>query len=234
MIDIHCHILPDIDDGPATFEQSLAMARMAAEDGVDVIVATPHVNEQLYDPVEISRRASWLRHLMRLENIPLTLLTGADVNTVFAPQQVKQFTINETDYILVEFPHTHLPASAKNILFQFRIHGMKPIITHPERNPSIKAKPSLLLELLDDGIFVQVTAGSVAGEFGRGAEKCAHYLLAKGVVDVLASDGHSPEYRKPLLSHGMKAAAEILGEEEARKLVFTNPMKIIANMSFER
>lgn len=234
MIDIHCHILPDIDDGPRTFEESVAMARMAAEDGVDVIVATPHVNEKLYDPAEISRRASWLRHLIRKENIPLTLLTGADVNTVFAPQQVNQFTINETDYILVEFPHTHLPATAKNILFQFRIHGMKPIITHPERNPSIKSNPDLLLELLDDGIFVQVTAGSVVGEFGRGAKKCAHYLLKKGVVDVLASDGHSTKYRKPLLSQGIKGASTIIGEEQARKLVFTNPMKIIANMSFER
>ncbi|WP_035248005.1 tyrosine-protein phosphatase [Desulfogranum mediterraneum] len=231
MIDIHCHILPDIDDGPRTFEESLAMARLAAADGVVVVVATPHLNEKLYPQLEISRRASWLRHLLRTEKIPLSILCGADVNVVFAAEQVKDFTINDTDYILVEFPHTHLPGNAREILFQYRVNGLKPIITHPERNPSIMARPELLLELLNEGIYVQLTAGSVTGDFGRDAQRCAHHLLRAGVVDVLASDGHSSSYRKPLLSGGMEAAAEIVGREAAREMVFSNPVKIISGRS---
>ena len=233
MIDIHCHILPDIDDGPTTFEESVAMARLAAADGIDVIVATPHVNEKIYDPVEISRRASWLRHLLRQQEIPVTIMTGADVNTVFAAEQVKDFTINDTEYILVEFPHTHLPGNARDILFQYQVNGLKPIITHPERNPSISAKPELLMDLLSDGIYVQVTGGSVTGEFGRDAQGCAHHLLREGVVDVLATDAHATTYRRPVLSKGMEAAAEIVGKEAAKKMVFGNPLKIISGISIK-
>ena len=88
MIDIHCHILPEIDDGPKTFDESVDMARMAAEDGITGIVATPHLNETLYDPAEISRRVSWLRHLLRKENIPVSIMPGADVSVLFRPDQV--------------------------------------------------------------------------------------------------------------------------------------------------
>lgn len=227
MIDIHCHILPDIDDGPKTFDQSVAMARMAAEDGIAVIVATPHLNERLYDPVEISRRVAWLNHLLRTNRIPVSILAGADVSVVFKPSQIKGFTINETEYVLVEFPHTHLPRNADDILFQFVVSGFKPIVTHPERNPSISANPHLLTQILGDNIYVQITAGSLTGEFGKDAQQCAEHLLRAGVVDVIATDAHSTNYRKPRLSSGMQAAADLVGVESAKRMVFGNPMKVI-------
>jgi len=228
MIDIHCHILPDIDDGPKTFDESVAMARIAAEDGIAVIVATPHLNEKLYDPVEISRRVSWLNHLLRTQNIPVSIMRGADVSVVFRPEQVQDFTINDTSYILVEFPHTHLPKNADEILFQFVVNGYKPIITHPERNPSISANPHLLTQLLGDNMYVQITAGSVTGEFGKDAQRCAEHLLRAGVVDVIATDAHSTTYRKPRMTAGMQAAAAIVGEDRAKRMVFGSPMKIIS------
>jgi protein-tyrosine phosphatase len=231
MIDLHCHILPDIDDGPKTLNESMAMARMAAADGIAVIVATPHVNEKLYDPVEITRRVSLLNLQLRKEDIPLTIMPGADVSVVFKPAQVQGFTINDTEYILVEFPHSHLPATAKDILSQFVGHGYKPIITHPERNPSISANPELLLNLSGENIYVQVTAGSLTGEFGKKAQQCAQYLLRAGVVDVIATDAHSAKYRKPILSKGMQAAAEIVGLPEAQRMVFGTPVKIISGLS---
>lgn len=232
MIDIHCHILPYIDDGPKSFAESVAMARMAAADGTVAIVATPHINElYFYDQEEISRRAMWLRHLLKKAKIPISILTGADVNVVYEPSLVRDFTINNTDYILVEFPHTHLPANAKDILMQYLEHGYWPIITHPERNPSIVSKPALLLDLIEDNICVQLTAGSLTGEFGRDANKCAVHLLQEGVVDVIASDGHSCTVRKPELSKGVAAAAEIVGKKEARRMAFGNPVKIISGQS---
>lgn len=230
MVDIHCHILPDIDDGPKTFEESVAMAKIAAEDGIAAIVATPHLNEKLYDPIEISRRASWLNHLLRTHHIPVSILNGADVSVVFKPHQVHGFTINDTDYILVEFPHTHLPRHADEILLQFVVEGYKPIITHPERNPSISGNPALLAQLLGPNIYVQITAGSVTGEFGKDAKACAEYLLQAGMVDVIATDAHSTTYRKPRLNVGMEAAAKIVGTEAAKKMVFGNPMKIICGL----
>ncbi len=231
MIDIHCHILPDIDDGPKTFDESVAMARMAADDGIAVIVATPHLNEKLYDPLEISRRVSWLNHLVRKEKIPVSIMGGADVSVLFKPDQIEGFTINDTEYILVEFPHSHLPNNADEILFQFVVKGYKPIITHPERNPSISTNPHLLTKLLGDNMYVQVTAGSLTGYFGKDAQQCAEHLLRAGVVDVIATDAHSTGHRKPLLSAGMEAAKKIVGSEVAKRLVFGNPMKIISGMT---
>jgi protein-tyrosine phosphatase len=231
MIDIHCHILPDIDDGPKTFDESVAMAQMAAEDGITGIVATPHLNEQLYNPTEISRRVFWLRHLLRQEKIPVTIMAGADVSVVFRPEQVEGFTINGTRYVLVEFPHTHLPRNADEILFQFLVRGYKPIITHPERNPSISSNPRLLTNLLGDNIYVQITAGSLTGKFGKEAHLCAKNLLKMGVVDVIATDAHSTSRRKPRLLEGMVAAMEIVGPEKARQMVNDTPTKIISGMN---
>ena len=230
MIDIHCHILPDIDDGPKTFAESVAMARIAAQDGIACIVATPHLNEKLYDPVEITRRVAWLNHLLRQEKLPLTIMAGADVSVVFRPDQVAGFTINETSYILVEFPHSHLPKNAKDILFQFVVSGYKPIITHPERNPTITGNPRALLDLLGDDMYVQITAGSLTGEFGKDCRQCAVHLLQAGAVDVIASDGHSTTYRKPVLSGGMQVAAEVVGAEAAQRMVFSTPARIIAGI----
>jgi len=231
MIDIHCHILPDIDDGPNNFDESMAMARMAAADGIAGIVATPHLNEKMYDPVEISRRVSWLNHLLRQEKIPLSIMRGADVSVVFRPTELQGFTINDTEYILVEFPCTHLPKNSKDILFDFTVNGYKPIITHPERNPSISGNPKLLLDLLGEDIYVQVTAGSLTCEFGKGAQQCAQHLLRAGVVDVIATDAHSSTWRKPQLSAGMKAAAEIVGVDAAQRMVFGTPAKIISGLA---
>ena len=230
MIDIHCHILPDIDDGPKTFDQSVAMARMAAEDGITAIVATPHLNEKLYDPNEISRRVSWLNHLLRTDNIPVLIMAGADVSVMFKPGQMEGFTINTTDYVLVEFPHNHLPRNADEILLQFVVNGFKPIITHPERNPSISAQPHLLNQILGDNIYVQITSGSLTGEFGREAQQCAEHLLRAGLVDVIATDAHSTTYRKPKLASGMQAAEAIVGLEMAKRMVFGNPLKIISGL----
>ena len=231
MIDIHCHILPDIDDGPKTFDESLAMARIAAEDGITGIVATPHLNERLYSPVEISRRVSSLRLMLRKENIPLSIMMGADVSVLFRPDQVEGFTINGTNYILIEFAHSHLPRNADAILFQFLVKGFWPIITHPERNPSISADPNLLRQLLGDKIYVQITAGSLTGDFGNEARHCAEYLLRAGVVDVIATDAHSSTKRKPILSEGMRAAAKFVGPQRARQMVVDAPTKIIRGIS---
>ena len=232
MIDLHCHILPEIDDGPSNFDESLAMARLAAADGIYAIVATPHLNEQLYNPVEISRRVSWLNHLVRKEKIPVSIMPGSDVSVLFKPDQVQGFTINDTEYLLVEFSHTHLPANAGDILAQFVASGYKPIFTHPERNPSIITNPQLLLNLLDNNnIYVQVTAGSLTGEFGVEAQQCAQQLLRAGVVDVIATGAHSATHRKPLLSLGVKVAAEIVGAEAAQRMVFGTPAKIISGLA---
>ena len=233
MIDLHCHILPDIDDGPRTIDESVAMAKVAAEDGITTIVATPHLNERPYDPAEIDSRVTRLNEVLDRQNIPLSILPGADVSALFRPKQLEGFTINHGPYILLEFPHTHIPHNAGEILFRFQVKGYRPVITHPERNGTVVAKPSALEKILTEGIAVQITAGSLLGTFGRRVKKAAEHLLHSGLVQVIASDAHDLHHRKPGLSKAVAAASKIVGPEVARAMVCDTPGKMLFGMDFE-
>lgn len=233
MIDIHCHILPAIDDGPADLDTAVAMARLAVADGITTIVATPHVNARVYAQTEISDRVAWLAEALGREGLALELLAGADVSAMLPPAALRPFTLNQSPYLLVEFPHTYLPANAREILFDFLNHGFRPIITHPERNGGVVANPDLLLDLLADNIYVQLTAGSLTGDFGPAAEACAHYLLRRGAAHFLATDAHSPVRRLPVLSAGLEVAAEIIGRAQALRLVNDNPAAVLAGLPLD-
>jgi protein-tyrosine phosphatase len=230
MIDIHCHILPAIDDGPGDLATAVAMARMAVADGITTIVATPHLNNRLYDQAEISERVVLLTEALAREGLALEILAGADVSALLPPSALRPFTLNQTRYLLVEFPHTYLPGNAREMLFELLSHGFWPIITHPERNAGVVANPGLLLDLLANGIYVQITAGSLTGDFGPAPEECAHYLLRRGAVHFLATDAHSPTRRSPVLSAGLAVAAEIVGHDQAVALVHQNPAAVLAGL----
>lgn len=227
MIDIHCHILPGIDDGPSGFSQAVKMAKIAVRDGISKIVATPHIVDDKQSIENINKCLNQLNSLLKEQNIELEVIKGGENSAILDPSLFKNFTISNTSYVLIEFPHSHLPKSAIDILFRIKNAGYSPIISHPERNQSIIENPELLLKLLDVNVLVQVTADSLTGEFGREIKMSARYLLKKGVVNVLATDAHDASFRKPILSAGLKAAAKILGKEKASRLVYKNPAAII-------
>lgn len=228
MIDIHCHILPGLDDGAASLDASLEMARMAATDGIRTIVATPHVKPPCIEKERIVAAVVRLNRELAHGDIPLKVLAGADCSASLSPPDFKHYTINGGPYVLVEFPYTHIPANARDVLFGLNVNGYLPIITHPERNPSVIRNPGSLFNLLDSGVKVQITAGSLTGEFGSDVAYCARYLIKKRVVHFLATDAHSPTHRRPVLSKGLRVARKIIGKDEADKLVFTNPRAVIA------
>lgn len=228
MIDLHCHILPSVDDGPTLMEESIKMARMAVADGISTIVATPHVKELPYSPQHIPEQVEHFRKTLREAGIPLEVLAGADVSALLNPSLLAPYTINGTPYILFEFPHTHVPQNACQVLFNALLADLKPIITHPERNPSFVHRPQLLFDLVNGGALVQVTAESLTGAFGDEAKQCATHLLRKGMVHFLASDAHSL-HRRPLnLSRGVAAAERVVGKAAAMKLVTKNPAAVLA------
>jgi protein-tyrosine phosphatase len=227
MIDLHCHILPGLDDGPGTFSEAVEMARIAAADGVAQIVATPHIVDDRSSVAEIEKCVAHLNTILMKQHIPMEIIQGGETSAILDPSIAANFAICNTRYLLLEFPHTHLPKKARDTLFRIRKMGYVPIIAHPERNPSIIRNPQLLLELLDNDVLVQITAGSLTGQFGRSEKQCARYLLKKGVVNILASDAHETHYRKPILSAGLKLATRILGKDGAMLLVKTNPAAII-------
>ncbi len=227
MIDLHCHILPTLDDGPSDFEESLEMARIASRDGVCKIIATPHVYNDKFAIQDIIKQVDLLNVLLKENDIPISVYPGAEVSIGLDPALIPSYTLNQTNYILIEFPHNHLPSFAGKILAWLISKGLKPIIAHPERNYSVIRSPELLLNLLNRNMYVQVTADSLTGDFGTDIQYCTDYLLNSGKVDFIASDAHSKDFRIPVLSEALEIAATRIGRQASQRLVSTNPTAIL-------
>jgi len=230
MVDIHTHILPGVDDGAKSLEMAIAMCTMATADGVTHIVATPHSN----DVYRYDRKAheNALETLRKELNGTVQLSLGCDFhmsydNIVALRKNPAEFCIGGSNYLLVEFSDFGISRQILTTLEEFLDFGVVPIITHPERNRVLQSKPELVVDMAAIGCVVQVTASSFTGFWGSGPKKISEWLLKKGAVHVLASDGHDPERRKPILSEGRDAVAAIAGEAVANLLVSENPQAIV-------
>ena len=219
MLDIHCHILPGIDDGSPDMETSLEMARIAAKDGVQAIIATPHLSKSDYPRETLVNGVRELNTKLEEQNTPITILFGAEVQAHIALAAADRFCLADSSFLLVEFPHSYLPNDADDLLYSLISRGITPIIAHPERNAQIAREPWLLKPLIGLGAKAQLTAGSITGELGMAAKNSASYLLQHKMVHYIGSDSHSPGFRRPILSKAVKQAAKIIGKAEAKKLV---------------
>lgn len=233
MIDIHHHLLPGIDDGSKSLEQSVAMVTMAVEDGITHIVATPHADDTYkYNRERNAELLQQLRDALPADiAAKITLGLGCDFhlnweNTEDAHQHRRRYTINETEYLLVELPDVGIPTRIEEVLYQLRIDGLTPILTHPERNATLQRSHGLLREWIKSGLLVQVTAGSLTGHFGNTAEAFAWELLKNRWVHFLATDAHNLERRPPHMSSAYRMVSERLGEETAQRLCVTNPLAV--------
>jgi protein-tyrosine phosphatase len=230
MIDIHCHLLPCVDDGAKSWEITLEMCRLAEQDGVTHIVATPHANYQFtYDR---ARHLDLLDEL-RLRAPKLSFTLGCDFHLSYeniqdAISHPERYAIGDTRYLLVELSEYSAFKVAKT-LYQLQAAGLVPIITHPERNPVILINPELLNEFADAGCLFQITANSLTGFWGKMPQKLCEEMLRKGMVHFIASDAHGLNTRPPILSAARQAAALIIGINEAKKLVDENPGAVVAN-----
>jgi protein-tyrosine phosphatase len=239
VIDLHAHILPGLDDGARTWEESLEMARMAVADGITVMVATPHLYQgRSLDPEHVNtkevifERLAQFRQKLAAAEILLEVLPGCDFPLGFESlhllEQGLALTINDARrYLLLELPDTALPPALDDICFQLQSRGLTPIITHPERHVLIQERPEKLARLIDLGCLVQLTASSLTGGFGRRVKKIARQMVKAGYVHLLATDTHRPHHRPPLLSPAVKELTRLVGEEQARTMVTKIPAKII-------
>jgi len=228
MIDIHCHILPGVDDGAADLDESVKMAKIALADGIAKIVATPHINHPFITKQSLCICHEMLTRTLEQKHIPVDIFLGGEVAAHMDVSKFNLHTLSRTKYILLEFPAGHLPQSAGELIFNLILDGFYPIIAHPERNASILKNPYVLFNLLKQQVLLQITAGSITGMFGTDAMACARFLLRKGVVSFIASDAHSANHRRPVLSKAVRAAGKIIGKENALKLVTTNPRAMLA------
>ena len=238
MIDIHSHILPQVDDGAKSLEEAVEMARIAFADGIQQMICTPHMfngTSRNPEPAEVLDRVGVLQKAIGTEG--LQLLPGNEVHITH--QIVQQASrnrvtkLNGRNYMLVEFPMMAAPAAASELFRQLQLTGVHPILVHPERNVQLQEKPSTVANFVSNGVFIQVTAMSVTGEFGKAAKSCAESLLRHNCVHFLATDAHRADRRPPILSRGRDAAAEIVGPEKAQKLVYENPLAVITGRDIQ-
>jgi protein-tyrosine phosphatase len=227
MVDLHCHILPGLDDGPDNMELSLAMAESAIADGITHVVATPHSNsEYVFD---YSRVRKVREELQAKIDGRLILASGCDFH--LSPEnldalraEASRFCINQRDYLLVEFNEYSIPPVMDQTLHEIQLMRLRPVITHPERNAILRLQSERLLKWVRLGCFIQVTAGSLTGVFGTGAQKDAWRWMADGLVHFVASDAHNMRGRPPKLQPAFELVLKQFGEEVASALFVDNPM----------
>lgn len=226
MIDIHHHLLFGLDDGSKDIDTSVAMAEMAAADGITHIVCTPHANAHYrFDPAVNRQKLAELQ--ARLDG-RITLGLGCDFHLSFeniedALKNPAKYTINGKNYLLVEFPDLAIPPTMTEVFYAFQVAGIEPIITHPERNLTIQKNPHRLDEWLERGCLVQITASSLTGRFGRIAETFSHSLLRQNKVHFIATDAHNLDSRPPHMKEARDLIAKRYGAETAERLCVTNP-----------
>lgn len=234
MIDIHCHILPDIDDGSSSLEESLEMARMAYLSGVTDIAATPHFRGErtsidLRDLID--QRLSLLQTALRQEDIPLRLHAGAEILCLpETPELASQHllpTLGGTDYVLTEFYFDESFAYMDDILGEIAACGYRIVVAHPERYGVIQHNPRLLERWTRMGYVLQLNKGSVLGSFGRRAENAAHDILGLGLAHLFASDAHSSHARTPHMGALMQWTEECCDPEFAQILLTENPRRVL-------
>jgi len=230
MIDLHCHILHEIDDGSANIEMSIEMIKKQINDGVTTIVLTPHMRS--FKPEKVSKirhNFEQLKEKVKEQNLDVRLLLGSEVYYTKESLSNKHLmTIENTSYVLVEFS-TILETPIEEIVYNFRTLKIRPIVAHVERYGYLRKKD--YTEIKKTGGLIQVNSSAILGLDGYKRKKMARYLLKKQLVDVVATDSHNLGDRKPNLKEAFQFVVKKYSKEYAKKIFEDNPKRIILNES---
>lgn len=235
MWDFHSHILPDLDDGAEDIEESLAMARIAVEEGIDTIIATPH-----YIPIEhetpkedVIQATKDFNHILQEENIPLKILPGMEVfgdwEVLKRIDQKEILCIQNTKYILIELPMHDIPHYTEDLFYELQVRGLVPVLAHPERYGKIQEHPNILMDWIQRGVLIQVNTSSLTGILGQAAQETARVLLKHNMVHILGTDAHTSRRRSPKIKKSIQYIQETIDEASAKILLEENPKKILAD-----
>ena len=235
MIDLHNHLLPGIDDGARKLEDALSLLRLARGDGVATVVATPHMKPGVYDNSRetILKMVAMVREAQQAdEAAAVRLLPGAEVyytaDLVARARDGGLMTLGDGGrYLLLELPYHQVPIGVDDTIFHLRLAGITPLMAHPERVAYYLQDVERVVASVRLGALMQVTAGSISGRFGTAARDFALRMLERNLIHVIASDSHDARHRPPTLSEGLSAAAAVVGEEAARRMVLETPQAIL-------
>ena len=225
MIDVHSHILPGLDDGPQSLEEALQMCALACADGIEMIVATPHMLNGIYEvrQEDIFVAVEQLNESCREKGLNVVILPGADTYVdKDLPKLLEAGQLmtvgNRGRHLMLELPEETVPSQLADLLFELQLMGVTPVISHPERNFAIQQDIGLLHRLVEAGNLTQITAGALTGHFGRVVQQCCLEIVTAGLAHLMASDAHDARRRKPQLSHGRGILEQFLGTEEAEQM----------------
>lgn len=240
MIDVHSHIIPGIDDGSRSVEMSLTMAKQSVDAGVKHVVCTPHIHWGVFDNTraEIASGFEALREAVERERIPLTLSWAGEVRI---KEIIPQWLANDElpfigkwkgkPVLLLEMPHSHVPAGLDQLLRWLQSSGVQPLLPHPERNRDVLKMPDKIQWLRNLGCLLQVTAGAITGRFGENVQSLSEQMLEADQVDVVASDMHDDVKRPNDMGEAFEAVKEMISEERAEKLFTLTPGKIVTEQT---
>lgn len=227
MIDLHSHVLPGLDDGAADLDEALAICRAVAADGVEVLVATPHVRRHDYPTTPVQMEDA-LAELLDAHP-PVEVVRGGELDLAELERpadELARFGLGGSRYLLVETPYVGWPLDLPERLFRVRVAGFGVVLAHPERNLDVQERPERLAPLVESGVVVQLTAASVDGRLGKVTQQCSRALLDRHLAHVVASDAHTAEIR----AAGMSAAVDAIGDESlARWLTEDVPRAVLAD-----
>ncbi len=236
MVDIHCHILYGIDDGPKSLEQSMELVRELQKKGIEKIIATPHfISGDDYIPTaeEIRDKVRLLQEEIDKEEIKLKIYPGMEVyashDTIERLKNNEILSLNDSKYILIEFPFETIPKYMSDRLFSMQLEGFTPIIAHPERYCLEYRKSKLLKELVDKGVLLQINSESIIGAYGKRAKKAAYELLKDGMVHIVGTDSHSLNRILSDKKEIKKKISDLCGFENAERIMHVNPQRVLEN-----
>lgn len=234
LIDLHCHLLPGVDDGSKDLEMSLEMARAAVKQGISHIVLTPHHMDSTYvnHKADVLAKTATFQQALTAAQIPLTVFAGQEVHlTGDLLKALKADDILFLDanahYLLLELPHSGVPAYTREIIFALQTQGIVPVIAHPERNHGIQKDPDKLYDFMQMGCLAQLTASSYVGVFGDAVEKLTAKIINSGMGTAFASDAHNFNGRRFLMDAAFDKLADQAGIETVER--FKNNAKAIIN-----
>lgn len=231
-VDVHCHLLPGVDDGAADWAESSAMLTQAREEKVSALCVTPHMWPDRYPNRPGDLREAFRAWSEKASGRGIELHLGGEVH--FRPDLAEAWSAGDllplgerAAYVLVELPLLLCPPGVEEVLYRLRLAGAEPVLAHPERYPYAQRDPGRLSGIAEAGIPFQLTCASVAGHFGSAVQKASFAFLERGWVHVMASDAHSPTGRRPVFREAVEVVVRRYGREAARRLCVANPRRLL-------
>lgn len=239
MIDIHCHILPFVDDGAKDMEEAITMAKIACENGIKKIIATPHyIEDEKYNNAEKNTEIlNKLNDELKCNNIDVEVFLGNEL--FITPEAINLIdskevaTLNNTRYLLIEFPRLDMPVYIENIVYNLRLKGIIPIIAHPERYIKIMEDPNILYNLITKGALTQLNLPSLEGRYGEKVKETAEILVKHDLIHFVGSDAHSSKRATPNVVKGINILKELIDKKRLDKMLYHNAENLLKNEDIE-